>query len=163
MIPSSTTLLPRVSNDPTPVEKAIANSIADGFEAEAFLWINFHRPDSGVRVWYAWTAGGVPLAERCDSQALALVLDCADWLHVLGLHRADHFRGRVHTQAHPLRPVLQDIQRGERAPQELRKQLHRIIQLAAEHTGHAPMSRARPIPRWGGVGPALLARTDGRA
>ena len=72
------------TDDPTSVEKAVADSITADFEPETFLWIVFHRPDVGARIWYAWTAGGHPLGDRIDRAALAarvrllrLVLDPA--------------------------------------------------------------------------------------
>ncbi|WP_241990552.1 hypothetical protein [Streptomyces sp. AC1-42T] len=66
------------TGNPTPVEQAVAEGIAAGFDPEMFLWINFRRPDGGVRVWYAWTAGGEPLGDRVDQLATAGGLDAAD-------------------------------------------------------------------------------------
>lgn len=154
-----TILAPQICGSRTPVEKAVADSIADGFPPETFLWIDFHQPDGGVRIWYAWTGGGIPLAERCDGRALALGLDYADYLHLLGRHGTEHIRGRVRTQAYPLRPLLRDVQDGERAPQLLQEQLHRVIEEGAELCGRRPVPPpGRPLPRWGGVGPTLLAQ-----
>jgi hypothetical protein len=33
-------------------------SITEGVDPETLLWITFHRPDGGLKIWYAWTAGG---------------------------------------------------------------------------------------------------------
>ncbi|MET9896854.1 hypothetical protein ABZZ47_43150 [Streptomyces sp. NPDC006465] len=52
------------TDDPTSVEKAVADSITADFEPETFLRIVLHRPDGGARIWYAWTAGGHPLGDR---------------------------------------------------------------------------------------------------
>lgn len=143
------------TNDPTPVEKAAVDGILDDFGPETFLWINFHRPDGGVRIWYAWTAGGAPLGNETDHTALAHGLDAADWLHVGDRHCQQTTRGRIAIQAYALRPVLADIGNGVRSPADRRDSLLRVITCAAAETGQTP----RPgVPRWLGMGPALLAR-----
>lgn len=141
------------STDPTPVEKAVVDGILGDFEPETFLWVNFHRPDGGVRVWYAWTAGGAPLGNRIDGVAMAAGFDSADWFHLTNRHLQTSSRGRINIQAHPLRPILADLQAGHRATGEERDQLRRVIVKAVELTGEV----LRPgLPRWLGVGPALL-------
>lgn len=143
------------TNDPKPVEKATVNDIVDGFEPETFLWINFHRPDGGVRIWYAWTEGGAPLGDQTDRHALAAGLDAADWLHIGDQHCEHTTHGRIAIQAYTLRPILADVQSGVRGPDDRRTSLRRILDCAAAETGQI----ARPgIPRWLGMGPTLLAR-----
>ncbi|MCP9209633.1 hypothetical protein [Streptomyces cucumeris] len=127
----------------------------DGFEPETFLWINFHRPDGGVRVWYAWTDGGTVLGDRIDGLALATGLDFADWLHIGDRYCEHSTRGRIAIQAYALRPILADVQNGVRGPEDRRDGLRRVIACAAAKTGQTP----RPgVPRWLGVGPTLLNR-----
>lgn len=143
------------TGDPTPVEKAAVDGILDGFEPETFLWIVFHRPDGGARVWYAWTDGGVPLGDDIDRRALAAGLDAADWLHIGDQHCQHSARGRTAIQAYALRPILADVRNGVRGPEDRRAATLRVIACAAAETGQAP----RPgCPRWLGVGPMLLAR-----
>ncbi|MER6109333.1 hypothetical protein [Streptomyces hirsutus] len=142
------------SNDPRPVEQAVVDGIAADFPPETFLWIVFHRPDGGARVWYAWTAGGVPLGNDIDRRALAAPLDAADWLHLMGQHLERSTRGRIQIDAHPLRPILGDLQAGLRAPDEERVKLRRMVELAADLTGQARPAD-RPV-RWVGVGPDIL-------
>jgi hypothetical protein len=145
------------TDDPTPVEKAVADGIADGFEPETFLRLNFHRPDGGVRIWYAWTAGGQPLGDRIDQLAMAAGYDAADWLHIADRHEQTTTRGRVEIKAYPLRPVLADVQSGVRSPEERREGVRRILRKASEITGQPPRTLT---PRWLGFGPALTARKD---
>jgi hypothetical protein len=141
-------------DDPTPVEQAAVDGIAADFPPETFLWIVFHRPDGGARVWYAWTTGGHPLGNDIDRRALAQPLDAADWLHITGRHVERRTRGRIRIDAHPLRPILADLQAGVRAPDDERVKLRRMVNMAADMTGQArPVER--PI-RWTGVGPDLL-------
>jgi hypothetical protein len=142
------------TGDPTPVERAAADGIAAGFPPETFLWIEFHRPDGGARIWYAWTAGGQPLGDRVDHLALAAGLDATDWLHIGDRHCAHSTRGRIAIQAYPLRPVLADVQGGVRGPLDRREALRRVITCAADMTGQTPRAAA---PGWLGFGPALLA------
>jgi hypothetical protein len=143
------------TSDPTPVEKAAVDGILNGFEPETFLWINFHRPDGGVRIWYAWTECGQPLGNQVDTAALAAGLDAADWLHIGDRHCRHSSRGRIAVQAYALRPVLADVRNGVRGPDDRRDGLLRVIACAAAETGQTP----RPgVPRWLGMGPGLLAR-----
>ncbi|MER7971034.1 hypothetical protein ABTX35_18905 [Streptomyces sp. NPDC096080] len=138
-----------------PVELAVVDSIAAGHEPETFLWIVFPRPDGGATVRYAWIGDGAALGDRIDHLALATGLDCADWLHITDLHCQQTARGRIAISAYALRPVLADVQRGTRCPEGRRDGIRRIITCAAETTGQTP----RPgVPRWLGVGPALLNR-----
>lgn len=153
----ATTPLLIPTSDPTPVEKAAVDSILDGFEPETFLWIVFHRPDGGARIWYAWTEGAQPLGNHIDRRALTAGLDAADWFHIGDRHCQHTSRGRIAIQAHPLRPILADVQNGVRSPEDLRARLRCVIDCAARQTGQAP----RPgMPRWFGFGPALVNRTE---
>ncbi len=140
------------TSDPRPVEQAVVEGIAGAGEPDAFLWIVFRRPDGGERVWYAWTAGGAPLGDAIDRTALATGYDGADWLHIGARHLTKHSRGRVVTSIYPLRPISADVQAGLRAPEGERDAMRRLVTRAVS-------SQAR-LPRWLGVGPALLARTD---
>ncbi|MET9973898.1 hypothetical protein ACFYOI_03720 [Streptomyces microflavus] len=143
------------NTDSAPLLNALAQSIAASHPPETWLWINFHRPDGGVNVRYAWTAGGHELGDRIDLLAVATPLDSADWLHIISEHAQTSTRGRIEIQAHPLRPILADVQASVRCPDDRRNALLRAIACAAEHTGQTP----RPgTPRWVGVGPTLLAR-----
>lgn len=150
-------LLP--TGNPKPVEKAVVEGIVDDFEPETFLWIVFHRPDGGAHVWYAWTAGGIPLGEHIDQHALAAGFDASDWLHITGRHRTDHHRGRVETQAHPLRPIEADLRNGARSPESERDKLRRLLDGARDMAGQPPRPDAT-VPRWIGVGPTLLHRKN---
>ncbi|MBP5896409.1 hypothetical protein F3K35_42060 [Streptomyces sp. LBUM 1481] len=143
------------SDDPTPVEKAVADGIADDFDPETFLWLTFHRPDGGARIWYAWTAGGPPLGDRVDQLATTTGYDAADWLHISDRHQLTSARGRVTVWAYPLRPVLADVQSGVRAPEERREGVRRILRKAGELTGQTPRTL---VPRWLGFGPSLISR-----
>ncbi|HEY5834961.1 hypothetical protein [Streptomyces sp.] len=145
------------TGDARPVEKAAAEGIADGFPPETYLWINFWRPDGGVRIWYAWTAGGTELGNRIDQLALGAGLDATDWLHIADRHCEHSERGRIRIQAHPLRPVLADVQAGERGPEDRREALRRFMRKASEVTGQTPRTLT---PRWLGFGPALVNRKD---
>ncbi|WP_405676860.1 hypothetical protein OG292_19665 [Streptomyces sp. NBC_01511] len=142
------------STDRTAVEQALVASITSGHPPETFLWINIHRPDGGVNIRYAWTDGGTDLGDRIDLLALAAPFDAADWLEITARHAQTSHRGRIETQAHPLRPILADVQADVRAPEERRAALHRALDLGAELTGQ---QRPVRIPRWLGVGPTLLA------
>lgn len=143
------------TGDRRPVELAVVDSIAGGFEPETWLAVTFPRPDGGLRVRWTWTDGGAELGDRIDDLALSLALDAADTFHLTDLHVRVSYRGRIKVAAHPLRPILADIQAGVRAPDERRAQIRRFIDVAAEQTGQTP----RPgIPRWMGVGPNLLNR-----
>ncbi|MCX5434740.1 hypothetical protein OHU11_41920 (plasmid) [Streptomyces sp. NBC_00257] len=141
------------TGDATPVEKAVADGIAAGFEPETFLWLNFRRPDGGSRIWYAWTAGGQPLGDRIDQLAMAAGCDAADWLHITDRHEQTTARGRGDNKAYALRPVLADVQTGVRSPEERREGLRRVLLKAGEVTGQTPRTLT---PRWLGFGPVLV-------
>lgn len=143
------------TGDAKPVEKAAVEGIMDGFEPETFLWIVFHRPDGGARVWYAWTAGGTDLGDKTDGLALAASMDFADWLHIGDRHCQHSTRGRIAIQAYALRPILADVQADMRGPEDRRDGLRRLLRVAAERTGQTPRTLS---PRWLGVGPTLLNR-----
>ncbi|MGA5202736.1 hypothetical protein [Streptomyces variegatus] len=151
--PERITLTP--SDDNTPVARAIVESIANAHEPEHYLWIVLHRPDGGANLWHAWTDGGRPLGDEVDRAALAAGMDAADWLHIGDLNVTRSTRGRITVEAYPLRPVLADVESGIRCDQERRAGVQRVLDCAAEQTGHTP----RPtVPRWLGMGPALIAR-----
>ncbi|MFJ1606963.1 hypothetical protein ACIOHS_26870 [Streptomyces sp. NPDC088253] len=148
-------LLSSPSRDVKPVELAAVGEIMDDFGPETYLGIAFHRPDGGCNLWHAWTDGGDTLGDQVDVQALAATLDAADWLHIGDRHSTVTHRGRIRVEAYPLRPILADVQTGERSPDERRAGLRRVIDCAAARTGQT----ARPgLPRWLGFGPALLNR-----
>ena len=149
--PSPALLIP--TGDAKPVEKAAVDSIVDGFQPETFLWIVFHRPDGGARVWYAWTTGGTDLGDHIDRLAVAVGLDSADWFHIGDRHCQHSTRGRIAIQAYPLRPILADVEDGVRSPEDRREGLRRVVRKAAEMTGQTPGALT---PRWLGVGPTLL-------
>lgn len=138
------------STNTTPVEKAAVSGIADGFDPETFLWIEFHRPNGSVRIWYAWTMGGPVLGDRMDRLALDAGLDGADWLHYAERHAVHSTRGAIKIQAHPLRPILADIQNGERGPEQWSAALNQAIAERATEKG----ARSRPLgSTWLGYGP----------
>ena len=146
---------PAQTGDARPVELAVAESIADGFEPELWLAITFPRPGGALRVCWAWTGGGAELGNRIDGHALTAGLDAADNFELCDRHRRESWRGRIHIGAHPLRPIFADVQAGVRAPEERRAQLRRFIDVAPPQT----RPTARPgVPRWLGVGPDLLNR-----
>lgn len=151
--PEPITLTP--SNDHTPVAHAIVQSITADHAPETYLWIVFHRPDGGANLWHAWTEGGEPLGDQVDRAALAAGMDAADWLHVGDLNCTRTTRGRITIDAFALRPVLADVESGIRCNSERRAGLQRVLDCAAHTTGHP----TRPgIPRWPGMGPALVNR-----
>ncbi|MER8030658.1 hypothetical protein ABTZ78_17065 [Streptomyces bauhiniae] len=146
----------RTASGRGPVEEAVLASILSSHEPETYLWISLPLPGGGVRIRHAWTDLGAPLGDRVDQLALAKGFDAADWLHITDRHSAVTFRGAIRIEAHPLRPILADVRDGVRAPQDRRDGIRRILECAGEMTGQTP----RPgIPRWVGVGPALLAWT----
>ncbi|MFF2522471.1 hypothetical protein [Streptomyces liangshanensis] len=145
------------SEDRRPVELALTRSIADNHSPETFLWISIHRPDGGVNVRYAWTDGGTDLGDRIDLLALAAPLDAADWLEITGRHVQVSHRGRIEILAHPLRPILANVQAGVRAPEDRRAGVQRVLDKAAELCGQ-PHLHSTAIPRWLGVGPDLINR-----
>ncbi|AEM89018.1 hypothetical protein [Streptomyces violaceusniger] len=147
---ASTALVP--TGDRAPVENAVVGGIADGFGPETFLWVEFHRPDGGMRIKYVWTDGGQQLGDRIDSLAMTAGMDTADWLHVADRHEMVSSRGRLKIKAYPLRPVLADVQGGVRAPEELRESVRRLLRVAGEITGQVPRTLT---PRWMGFGPVL--------
>ncbi|MGK5733191.1 hypothetical protein [Streptomyces sp. URMC 124] len=153
--PRPATLTP--TNDPAPVVQAVVDGIVANHEPETFLWIVFHQPDGGAHVRYAWTTGGPELGNHTDDHALAAGLDAADWLHIVSRHRHDSTRGRVEVHAHPLRPVLADVQAGLRSPGDHRAAVRRILRCYLDDIGQHHLPDAPP--RWMGVGPTLVART----
>ncbi|MFJ4469517.1 hypothetical protein ACIP2X_18765 [Streptomyces sp. NPDC089424] len=143
------------TDDPAPVVRAVLDGITAQHEPETFLWIVLHRPDGGATIRYAWTTGGQALGDHVDRLALAGGLDAADWLHIGHCHCTRSTRGRIAIEAYALRPVLADVENGERSPEDRRAGLRRVIDSAAAATGQTP----RPgCPRWLGMGPALLNR-----
>ena len=151
--PTELTLTP--TDDPEPVLHALVQSIASGQPPETWLWINIFKPCGGVSVRYAWTTGGENLGNHIDLLALATPLDCADWIHITSEHVETTTRGRTQILAHPLRPILADVQAAVRCPDERRNNILRFIDGVATETGQTP----RPgMPRWVGVGPTLLTR-----
>ncbi|MBK3630305.1 hypothetical protein JHN59_37030 [Streptomyces sp. MBT49] len=141
------------SEDRRPVELALAESILTVHEPETFLAVTFYRPDGGCRVRYAWTAGGADLGDRIDVLARGLGLDAADNFHITDLHVRTTSRGRVEIHAHPLRPILADVEAGVRSPEERRAKLREFIAIAARETGQTPRRTSFP---WLGVGPRLI-------
>ncbi|WP_327385014.1 hypothetical protein [Streptomyces sp. NBC_01207] len=141
--------------DPGPVEQALAASIAAQYPPETYLWIEHPQPDGGVIIRHRWTAGGNALGDEVDGVAMAAGLDAIDWLDLTIRHQQVSHRGRIAVKAHPLRPLLADIQAGTRAEDGVRDYLQRALDLAAEQAGRRPRGRA---PRWIGVGPALVNR-----
>ena len=144
------------TGDPTPMERAVINSIAGEYGPETFLWINFRRPD-GTHIRYAWTAAGRPLGDRIDALAMAAGLDAADWFHIADLHQRIHIRGQVETWAYALRPVLADVKAGVRAPEEQRENLLQALDKAVE--GTEQQSRTWNV-RWLGFGTVLTQRPN---
>ncbi|MEV5007272.1 hypothetical protein [Streptomyces sp. NPDC055692] len=145
--------------DPTPVEQAVADSIADGYPPETYLGFAFYRADGGCRLWHGWTDGGPELGDQVDRLALAAGLDTCDWLHIGDRHSSLSHRGRIRIEAYPLRPILADVQGGERGPEGRRQGLLDVIAVAAARTGQRP----RPgLPAWPGFGPARVLRKASR-
>lgn len=146
-------------SDVKPIERAVVDEVMDGFGPETYLGFAFYRPDGGCNLWHGWTNGGDVLGDQVDSRALAAGLDAADWLHIGDRHSTITHRGRIRIEAYPLRPILADVQTGERSPETRRAHLLRVIECAAAQTGQTP----RPgLPRWAGFGPALLNRKGNR-
>jgi hypothetical protein len=141
------------TGDRGPVELAVVEGILTDHEPETFLAVVFHRPDGGRRVRYAWTAGGADLGDHIDATALALGLDAADNFHITDLHVRTTSRGRITVHAHPLRPILADVEAGVRSPEERRAKLREVIVVAARETGQTPQRTSVP---WLGVGPRLI-------
>lgn len=158
--PTSAILSP--TDDPRPVEKAVAAGIADDFEPETHLWIVFRTPEGGARVYYAWTAGGDVLGNRVDREAIARGFDCVDWLFVPGRYRTDHERGRVRIQAYPLRPILADVLAGRRADESDRARTMSVFDAAADLKGKPRPALSDFRGPWGGVGPVVLGKDWGR-
>ena len=156
MTTATAPILLQPTNDPRPVEYAIADGILDNFEPETLLWITIPQPDGGLHVHYRWTAGGEQLGDRIDQAAVAAGYDSADWLHLIGRHSSEHYRGRIKIMAHLLRPIEADVHHGRRAPKEKTNEVRRIITAALELSGRADNSSVPVVPRWAGVGPALL-------
>ncbi|WP_328434523.1 hypothetical protein [Streptomyces sp. NBC_00425] len=142
-----------VSDDRSPVERAVMGSVLAGHEPEMYLGFCFYRPDGGARVWHSWTRGGDVLGDQVDQLALAAGMDSADWLHIGDRHCTTSHRGRIRIEAYRLRPVLADVQAGERSPEDRRAGIRRILDCAAEQTG---TTIPAGVPRWVGFGPHLL-------
>ncbi|WP_307841372.1 hypothetical protein [Streptomyces endocoffeicus] len=143
------------SADNTPVVRTIVQSIAADHDPETYLRIVLHRPDGGANLRHAWTEGGEPLGDEVDRAALAAGMDAADWLHIGDLNCTRSTRGRITVEAYALRPVLADVSSGIRSPADRRDGLVRVIQEAARQTGQTPCPG---LPRWLGMGPALVNR-----
>ncbi|MET7816086.1 hypothetical protein ABZT26_35265 [Streptomyces sp. NPDC005395] len=141
------------TGDPVPVELAVVDGISEGYPPETFLTVNVHRPDGGVKLYYAWTAGGKPLGDRIDQLAVASGLDAADWLHIGDRQKDVFHRGRIKVEAYALRPILADVQGGERSPEQRRAGLHRVVAAAAESPRQRP---PKSHLAWLGFGPALV-------
>lgn len=143
------------SDDIRPLEHAVVTSLTADTEPETWLAVVFTQPDGGLRVRWGWTRGGVELGNHIDELALATGLDIADNFHLCDLHKRVTFRGRVRVEAHPLRPILADVAAGIRCPKDRWDGLHRVLEFAA-----AERNQPTPegLPRWRGVGPALLNR-----
>jgi hypothetical protein len=137
------------TGDSEPVLQALVRSITAGHPPETWLWMKVPEPCVSVR--HAWTGGGTELGDRIDLQAVAAGLDSADWLHITSQHAQSSARGRIEIHAHPLRPILADVQSGVRCPEGLRAYLHRVLDASGQ-------TRRPGMPRWDGVGPTLLAR-----
>lgn len=154
--PATIVLTP--TSDARPVEKAVVDGIAAGFEPETHLWIVFRTPEGGARVYYAWTVGGDTLGDRVDRETAARGFDLADWLFVPSRYRTEHVRGRVTTQAYPLRPILADVLAGRRADETDRARTMGILDAACDLKGRPRPTMSDFLGPWGGVGPALLGR-----
>lgn len=142
------------ANDPTPVEKAVAQSIIDDFDPETFLMFVFYQPDGGCRLWYGWTVGGHQLGDDVDRRALAAGMDCADWLEISERHVQTSLRGRIQITAHPLRPALADVQTGVRGGADQRANLWKIVN---GYYGQPDSPADLNLP-WLGFGPAIRAK-----
>ncbi|MFJ8606308.1 hypothetical protein ACIRH0_03840 [Streptomyces sp. NPDC093675] len=140
----------------TPLQQAVLDDITSLHAPETFLWIVCPRPDGSAVIRYSWTRGGAPLGDRIDQLALAAGLDAADWLHIGDRHSQPSTHGRIKIEAYPLRRILADVQSGVRIPEVRREGIRRVIESAAEMSGHTTL---RGLPRWVGVGPTLLARS----
>jgi hypothetical protein len=143
------------TDDRRAVEQAVIASILGDFGPEMYLGFCFYRPDGGANLRNAWTDGGEQLGDQADRCALAAGLDAADWLHIGDRHSTVTHRGRIRVEAYPLRPILADVQTGERSPDERRAGLRRVIDCAAARAGQTVPPG---LPRWLGFGPTLLNR-----
>jgi len=154
--PTETPTILTPTDDPRPVELAVAAGIAADHDPETFLWITFHLPCGGARVRYEWTAHGADLGDRIDRLAQSVGLDCADWFAITGDHVTKTTRGRVEISAHPLRPILRDVESGQRDGGDKRLMIRRVLGVAARLSDLPAPDPAVSLPRWLGVGPALL-------
>ncbi|MER7707267.1 hypothetical protein ABTX81_30740 [Kitasatospora sp. NPDC097605] len=152
-------LLSGLDNDPRPAEQAFVDDLPLLLEPELFLWISVRQPDGGARVYYRWTEGGEELGNCIDQAALAAGLDCADNFHIANRHLTDSQNGQVRIQTHRLRPIQADVTAGVRAPESERAGIRRLIHYVALEKGQEEIARNPVVPRWLGVGPALLSRT----
>lgn len=149
------------SDDPTPVERAVVTGMADEYDPETFLDIQFHLTTGGIRCWYAWTTGGDRLGDQADHDALSRGLDFADWTFLLDRYRTERRRGRIVVYAYPLRPIHADVLAGDRTTEAHRDRYRGLARFLADRTGQ-PAPDAESLPEWFGVGPALLANHNRR-
>jgi len=153
--------VPSSAADREPIERAVVDDIAAEHDPETFLWIVFRRPDGGARVWYNWTSGGDRLGDHIDVLATARGMDAADWFAITRRHLSEHTHGRIRIHAHPLRPILADVQTGRGDDGTVRDELGRVAAVHAAYAGY-PTPPVPLVPRWVGTGPILLNRRDGR-
>ncbi len=137
------------STDLTPVQRAVVCETAGLFEPELFLEYHLPLPGGGIRLWYAWTAGGAPLGDRADDAALARGLDCADYIGLANPHSETTQHGRVQVIAYKVRPILTAVHAGERGPRQTREALARLF---TDVTGQEWTADDR-LDTWWGVGP----------
>ena len=141
-----------------PAELTAVTEVLQEWGPETYLGFTFTRPDGGCNLWHGWTDGGPVLGDITDGIALATHLDAADWLHIGDRHRTITDRAGLRIEAFPLRPVLADVESGERSPQDRRELLTGFLNRAADADGSA---RVSALP-WPGFGPLLLARSIGQ-
>ncbi len=150
-----------VESDLTPVQRAAVAEISGLYEPECRLNYEFRLPDGGVRLFYAWTAGGESLGDQADDMAISRGLGLADQMAIANPHATDHTHGSVKVHVYRLRPILAAIRDGVRDDDTYAESFRRLLHNAATSSGWTPdparMARAlswRPYP----LGPALMAR-----
>lgn len=143
------------TDDDGQLELALVDTIAATCDPEMWIAVTFPQPDDAIRVRWTWTAGGIELGNHIDHLALGAGLDAADNFHLCDSHAQQSSRGSVRVHAHPLRPILTDVQAGVRAPDGRRALLQSYIDFANDDLGRTPRL---VLPRWIGVGPDLLNR-----